>query len=87
MARKGANSKSENVAAKVTEKVQAVKEDGIVAKGQVEKTEDEHVDKLMRLYPYLESMWITPQGFVHPEGVPEHLRKNAKLYKNKYYNK
>lgn len=43
------------------------------------------VEKLMQLYPNLEGMWITPEGFVHPEGVPERYRKNAKFYKNKYY--
>lgn len=48
---------------------------------------DEKVDELMRLYPDLEKMWITEDGFVHPEGVPEYCRKNAKLYTNKYFNK
>ena len=46
---------------------------------------DSNVDHLMRLYPYLEKMWITPSGFVHPEGVPKHYREGATLYKNKYY--
>lgn len=45
------------------------------------------VENLMRLYPQYENIWITPKGFVHPEGVPEYLIKGAKLYKNKYYNK
>lgn len=43
------------------------------------------VEKLMKLYPYLEKLWITPEGFVHPEGVPEIFREGATLYENKYY--
>lgn len=43
--------------------------------------------ELMRLYPQYEKIWITPNGFVHPEGVPEYLVKVAKLFKNKYFNK
>lgn len=43
--------------------------------------------ELMRLYPQYEKIWITPQGFVRPEGTPEYLLKGAKLYKNKFYNK
>jgi len=42
---------------------------------------------LMKLYPQYEHLYITPKGFVHPSGVPEYLRKGAKLYKNKYYHK
>ena len=44
------------------------------------------VENLMRLYPQYESIWVTPKGFVHPEGAPQYLVKDAKLYKNKYYN-
>ena len=46
-----------------------------------------HVDKLMRLYPQYEELWITPHGFVHPSGAPNHVLKGATLYKNKYYKK
>lgn len=44
-------------------------------------------ENLMRLYPQYEKIWITPEGFVHPEGAPGYLIKDAKLYKNKYFNK
>lgn len=43
--------------------------------------------ELMRLYPQYEKIWITPRGFVHPEGTPEYLLKGAKLFKNKFFNK
>ncbi len=42
--------------------------------------------ELMRLYPQYEKIWITPRGFVHPEGTPAYLLKGAKLFKNKFYN-
>lgn len=42
--------------------------------------------ELMRLYPQYEKIWITPQGFVHPEGAPQYLLKGAKLFKNKFFN-
>lgn len=40
----------------------------------------------MRLYPQYEKIWITPKGFVHPEGAPQYLLKGAKLLKNKFFN-
>lgn len=46
-----------------------------------------YADKLMRLYPQYEELWITPQGFVHPVGAPKRILKCATLYKNKYYKK
>ncbi len=46
-----------------------------------------YADKLMRLYPQYEELWITPHGFVHPAGAPRHVLKGATLYKNKYYKK
>lgn len=56
-------------------------------------TENEPVEEisardleLMRLYPQYEKIWITPQGFVHPEGAPQYLLKGAKLLKNKFFN-
>ena len=42
--------------------------------------------ELMRLYPQYEKIWITPKGFVHPEGAPQYLLKGAKLLKNKFFN-
>ena len=42
--------------------------------------------ELMRLYPQYEKIWITPKGFVHPEGTPQYLLKGAKLLKNKFFN-
>lgn len=56
-------------------------------------TKDESIEEispreaeLMRLYPQYEKIWITPNGFVHPYGVPQYLLKGAKLYKNKFFN-
>ena len=43
--------------------------------------------ELMRLYPQYEKMWITPNGFVHPEDAPEYMRRGAKLLNNVFYNK
>lgn len=45
----------------------------------------ENVDKLMRLYPQYEEIWVTSKGFVHPKDTPKYLTKDAVLYKNKYY--
>lgn len=42
--------------------------------------------ELMRLYPQYEKFWITPKGFVHPEGASQFLLKGAKLIKNKFFN-
>ena len=46
----------------------------------------EHVEKLMKLYPQYEQLYVTPNGFVHPVGSPKYLVANATLYKNKFYN-
>lgn len=46
-----------------------------------------HVTELMRLYPQYSEFWVTPRGFLHPKGMPEHLLKDAVLYKNKFFNK
>lgn len=48
---------------------------------------DPVVEKAMQLNPHLQYMWITENGFVHAPNVPECMRKGAKFYKNKYYNK
>ena len=42
--------------------------------------------ELMRIYPQYEKIWITPKGFVHPEGAPQYMLKGAKLLKNKFFN-
>lgn len=42
--------------------------------------------ELMRLYRQYERLWITPDGFVHPEGSPQYLLKGAKLYTNNFFN-
>lgn len=47
----------------------------------------ENVDNLMRLYPYLEKLYVTPMGFVHSENAPKYLTDGATLYTNKYYKK
>lgn len=45
-----------------------------------------YVTDLMRLYPQYAEFWVTPRGFLHPKGMPEHLLKGAVLYKNKFFN-
>lgn len=73
-------SKSQKTASEVVEK----KTETPVEK----KTEviPENVDKLMKLYPQYEEIYITPEGFVHPKATaPAYAIKNAVLYKNKYY--
>ena len=45
-----------------------------------------YVTELMRLYPQYAEFWVTPRGFLHPKGMPEHLLKGAVLYKNKFFN-
>lgn len=60
-----------------------------VEEEQKEKEEDVSpvVDKCMRLYKNLPEMYISESGFVYVTGTPSAMRGNAKLYKNKYYNK
>ena len=43
------------------------------------------IDKIMKLYPQYERIYITKEGFVHPYGAPKYLIKGATLYTNKYY--
>jgi hypothetical protein len=45
------------------------------------------IDAILKLYPQYEKVYITPQGFVHPENAPEYITKGATLYVNKYFNK
>lgn len=55
-----------------------------VAKAE-ESAIDPNVKRLMKLYPQYKKLWITKNGFVHPEGVPKWMVEGAKLYNNKYY--
>lgn len=60
--------------------------------GQPQKSKEDDVEvpsnilELMRLYPQYSEFWVTPEGFVHPKGIPTRLLKDAILYKNKFYN-
>lgn len=58
-----------------------------VVKPVVEEELSPIVEKAMKLNPHMKSMWITSRGFVHQATAPEYLRKDAKFYVNKYYNK
>ena len=75
----------------VTEETKAMEAAAQVPEEQAtEKKEKEipaNVLALMKLYPQYKEFYVTPQGFVHPAGVPEYLRKGATLYKNKFSNK
>lgn len=58
---------------------------------EVKKTEEAvkipaEVEKLMKLYPQYEKLYVTANGFVHPENAPKYVLKDATLYTNKYYN-
>lgn len=46
----------------------------------------EAVDKILKLYPQYEECWVSKEGFVYPKNAPKYQRKNAVLYKNKYFN-
>lgn len=58
-----------------------------VKKPAVEEQLNPIVEKAMKLNPHMESMWITSRGFVHQATAPEYLRKDAKFYVNKYFQK
>lgn len=67
-------------------------EDTVADEEHEEEPEEEveaplYVTELMRLYPQYSEFWVTPRGFLHPKGMPEHLLKDAVLYKNKFFNK
>lgn len=53
---------------------------------EIEEVLPKQVLESMRLYPQYKKIWITSKGFVHPEGAPKYLLKDAKLYNNKFYN-
>ena len=46
----------------------------------------EAVDKILKLYPQYQECWVSKEGFVYPKNAPKYQRKNAVLYKNKYFN-
>jgi thymidine kinase len=80
-----AGSKNSQTTETVTEQKETKKEK-VVLVDEIQHSENPSlVDKLMRLYPQYKKIWVTPNGFVHPEGVPEYLTKGATLYENKYY--
>lgn len=64
-----------------------VKETSKVSKTKKSEEPTDKEKELMKLYPHYEKVWITPNGFVHPECAPEYMRKGAKLLKNLFYNK
>lgn len=77
---------SETVASQKDTEQKTTKQEKVVLADNIQRPENPSlVDKLMRLYPQYKKIWITPNGFVHPEGVPEYLTKGATLYENKYY--
>ena len=67
--------------------VETQQEEAKGKKASKEKEVAADILALMKLYPHYEEFYVTPNGFVHPAGVPEYLRKGATLYKNKFYNK
>ena len=77
----------ETVKVEDTEMVETQQEEAKEKKSSKEKEIPANILALMKLYPHYEEFYVTPNGFVHPTGVPEYLRKGATLYKNKFYNK
>lgn len=43
------------------------------------------VDAILKLYPQYEECYVDKFGFVYPKNTPKYQRKDAVLYKNKYY--
>ena len=70
-----------------TEVVETQQEEVKEKKSSKEKEIPTNILALMKLYSHYEELYVTPNGFVHPAGVPEYLRKGATLYKNKFFNK
>lgn len=54
-------------------------------KAAVVSEEDEHADALLKLYPQYAELYIDGKGGVFAPSTPEHIRGNARLYKNKYH--
>lgn len=84
-----ARTKKEAVAKEVkqvAEETAEVKKVESTEKEEVKADIPEYVEKLMKLYPQYEKLYITPQGFVHPENAPKYVLENATLYTNKYFN-
>ena len=70
-------------------------EEQIVLEADADTTEEQiipetevpvNVERIMQLYPQYEKLYVTKEGFVHPEGSPKYLVAGATLYTNKYYN-
>ena len=61
-----------------------VKEIAPEVEEKIEIDEESNEAELMRLYPQYKKLWISSRGFVYPEGTPEYLLKDAKLYTNVY---
>lgn len=45
------------------------------------------VDNILCHYPQYERLYVSRDGNVWTEDTPHYLRKDAKLYENKYYTK
>jgi len=71
------------------ESMESVEQKAPETKSEVKKEKEipANVLALMKLYPHYKEFYVTPNGFVHPAGVPEYLRKGATLYKNKFSDK
>ena len=77
----------ETVKVEDTEVVETQQEEVKEKKSSKEKEIPANILALMKLYSHYEEFYVTPNGFVHPAGVPEYLCKGATLYKNKFFNK
>lgn len=43
------------------------------------------VDNILRMNPQYDECYVDKSGFVYPKNAPKYQRKDATLYKNKYY--
>lgn len=55
-------------------------------KGKTEEEVPQYVDEILKLYSEYEELYVSAKGGVYTVNTPEHIRKNAVLYKNKYFN-
>ena len=75
------NKETEKITLDTQETTKAPENEGVK-----EENLPEYVTRLMRLYPQYEKLWISEQGFVHPEATPKYMRGDAMLYTNIFFN-
>lgn len=87
-----ARQKKDSAQPKVTE-AKSVAEKAVViadtvetAEVKAEKEYPEAVDRLLKMYPNYKKLYVTKDGFVHPENATKSLVEGLTLYDNPYFN-